>query len=161
MERDTAFEMATARIRYGAGVTREVGMDLADMGVRRVVVVADPRLVGPVGGAAGAAEGGGGEDALFDRVTAEATGAPRREADGARRAGARGRVVYGAAVRGAAEAGAPHLAAELPGSEPDQRRVGDRGTEDGGCLPAAGDERRDRRGGTGDDAACCGLRGPR
>ena len=28
---DTAFEMAASSIRFGAGVTREVGMDLSDM----------------------------------------------------------------------------------------------------------------------------------
>lgn len=43
---DTAFEMAGSAIRFGPGVTREVGADLADWGVKRVVVVADPRLVG-------------------------------------------------------------------------------------------------------------------
>ena len=42
---DTAFEMAASNIRFGAGVTREVGMDLADMDVRRVLVVTDPKLV--------------------------------------------------------------------------------------------------------------------
>ena len=33
MDKDTAFEMATSNIRYGRGVTAEVGMDLVDMGV--------------------------------------------------------------------------------------------------------------------------------
>jgi len=43
-QHDTAFEMATSSLRYGPGVTREVGMDLADMGLRRVLVVTDPRI---------------------------------------------------------------------------------------------------------------------
>jgi len=42
MTRETAFEMAVSSIRFGAGVTREVGMDLAELGVRRVLVVTDP-----------------------------------------------------------------------------------------------------------------------
>ena len=46
MERDTAFEMATSGIRYGAGITAEVGMDLADMGLHRVLVVTDANLTG-------------------------------------------------------------------------------------------------------------------
>jgi hydroxyacid-oxoacid transhydrogenase len=39
-----AFEMATSSIRFGWGATREVGMDLADWKVRRVMVVTDPLL---------------------------------------------------------------------------------------------------------------------
>ncbi len=44
MKRDTAFEMATSNIRYGVGVTREIGMDLVDRGIRRVLVVTDDNL---------------------------------------------------------------------------------------------------------------------
>ncbi len=44
MDTETAFEMATASIRFGPGVTREVGMDLADMGVGRAMVVTDQTL---------------------------------------------------------------------------------------------------------------------
>ena len=42
--KDTAFEMAASAVRYGAGVTREVGFDVADRGVRRVMVITDPVL---------------------------------------------------------------------------------------------------------------------
>ena len=44
MENDYAFEMSTSNIRYGPGVTREIGMDLAELGVRRVMIVTDPYL---------------------------------------------------------------------------------------------------------------------
>jgi hydroxyacid-oxoacid transhydrogenase len=41
---ETAFEMAVSNIRFGAGVTREVGSDLKDLGVRTALVFADPKL---------------------------------------------------------------------------------------------------------------------
>jgi hydroxyacid-oxoacid transhydrogenase len=40
-DRDIAFEMAASSVRYGVGVTRELGADLADRGHRRVMVVTD------------------------------------------------------------------------------------------------------------------------
>jgi len=42
MTNDTAFEMATSSVRFGPGVTREIGMDLADMSARRVMMRTDP-----------------------------------------------------------------------------------------------------------------------
>jgi hydroxyacid-oxoacid transhydrogenase len=41
MAHDYAFEMAASALRFGAGVTREVGADLAELGVRKVLVVTD------------------------------------------------------------------------------------------------------------------------
>ena len=43
MKHEYAFEMATSSIRYGPGVTREVGMDLSELKVKRVTVVTDPQ----------------------------------------------------------------------------------------------------------------------
>ena len=39
---DYAFEMAASAVRFGVGVTREIGMDLAELGARRVLVLTDP-----------------------------------------------------------------------------------------------------------------------
>jgi hydroxyacid-oxoacid transhydrogenase len=44
MPNEIAFEMAVSSIRFGHGVTREVGMDLAEIGARHVLVVTDPAL---------------------------------------------------------------------------------------------------------------------
>src|SRR5438552_7679542 len=52
MTTDTAFQLAASNIRFGAGITREVGMDLAEMGVRRTMLVVDPALVDLPTGAA-------------------------------------------------------------------------------------------------------------
>src|SRR6478672_2634659 len=50
MTKDIAFEMAVSSVRFGVGVTREVGMDLAEMGAKLVMVVTDPTIakLGPV-----------------------------------------------------------------------------------------------------------------
>jgi hydroxyacid-oxoacid transhydrogenase len=45
MTTDTAFQLAVSNIRFGAGITGEVGMDLAELGARRVMLVVDPALV--------------------------------------------------------------------------------------------------------------------
>ena len=39
---ETAFEMATSAIRFGPHVTREIGQDLAELGLRRVLLITDP-----------------------------------------------------------------------------------------------------------------------
>ena len=44
MEYEYAFEMAASNIRFGPGVTREVGMDLAELKAQRVMVVTDPAM---------------------------------------------------------------------------------------------------------------------
>jgi len=75
MIRDTAFEMATSAVRFGPGVTREVGMDLADMGARRVMVLTDFNLsrMAPVATVLGTLEREKIEYSLFDRVRIEPT----------------------------------------------------------------------------------------
>jgi hydroxyacid-oxoacid transhydrogenase len=44
-QHDTAFQMAASNIRFGPGTTREVGMDLVELGARRTLVIIDPALV--------------------------------------------------------------------------------------------------------------------
>lgn len=41
---DTAFEIATSQIRFGPDTTSEVGGDLAQLGVRRALVLVDPQV---------------------------------------------------------------------------------------------------------------------
>lgn len=41
-----AFEMAASSVRFGVGVTREVGLDLVDLGVKRALVITDANLLG-------------------------------------------------------------------------------------------------------------------
>ena len=82
MEHDYAFEMAASNIRYGVGATREVGMDLADLGVKRVMVLTDPRVRGlaPVGKVLDALAEEGIEYSLFDSVRIEPTDSSLKEA---------------------------------------------------------------------------------
>jgi hydroxyacid-oxoacid transhydrogenase len=42
---DTAFQLSTSNLRFGSGTTGEVGLDLADMGLKRVLLVIDPKLL--------------------------------------------------------------------------------------------------------------------
>ena len=44
MTLESAFTMDTSSIKYGAGVTREVGADMAGLGCKRVMVVTDARV---------------------------------------------------------------------------------------------------------------------
>jgi len=44
MANETAFSMDTSSIKYGPGVTREIGFDMTVYGCRRVMVVTDPYL---------------------------------------------------------------------------------------------------------------------
>lgn len=79
---DRIFEMATANLRFGPGATGEVGMDFADMHVRRVGVVTDPVVsqLPPVAVALESLEREGVSFHVFDRVRIEPTDASFREA---------------------------------------------------------------------------------
>ena len=44
MTNETAFSMDTSSIKYGPGVTREVGYEMHRLGARRVMVLTDPRM---------------------------------------------------------------------------------------------------------------------
>jgi hydroxyacid-oxoacid transhydrogenase len=70
---ESAFEMTVSSVRFGAGVTREVGMDLADLGARRVLVLTDPvlRHLAPVQTVIEALEESRIAVTLYDRVRIE------------------------------------------------------------------------------------------
>ena len=74
---DTAYEIATSNIRFGPGTTKEIGMDLKDRGLQRVMVLTDPNLREqvPVQTALAAIAEAGVEYALFDQVRVEPTDA--------------------------------------------------------------------------------------
>jgi hydroxyacid-oxoacid transhydrogenase len=72
---EIAFEMAASSIRFGTGVTREAGMDLADLGARNVLVVTDPvlRKMAPVQTVLESIEAAKIPYVLYDRVRVEPT----------------------------------------------------------------------------------------
>ena len=89
MDKDIAFEMAASHVRFGVGVTREVGMDLKEIGARRVLVVTDP-LVGklpPVRTVLESLDRSGVPFDLFDRVRVEPSDESLLEAIAVARAG--------------------------------------------------------------------------
>ncbi|MBW3539296.1 MAG: iron-containing alcohol dehydrogenase [Planctomycetes bacterium] len=82
MPYDTAFQMSASNIRFGPGTTREVGMDLADLGARRTLLVIDPALAAlPVGETVLESLKVARVDyAVFDRVEIEPTDVSFRDA---------------------------------------------------------------------------------
>lgn len=44
MPLDNAFQLATSNLRFGKGITSEVGLDLAELGARRVMLLIDPHV---------------------------------------------------------------------------------------------------------------------
>ena len=82
MTKDTAFEFIASPVRFGSRVTREVGMDLADAGVARALVVADPNLtrLEPVQAVLESLEANRVRFVMYDRVSIEPTDRSWREA---------------------------------------------------------------------------------
>jgi hydroxyacid-oxoacid transhydrogenase len=70
-----AFEMAASSVRFGAGVTAEVGLDLSDLGVRRALVVTDPTIAAlpPLATVLASLESAGVAAIVYDRVRVEPT----------------------------------------------------------------------------------------
>jgi hydroxyacid-oxoacid transhydrogenase len=70
-----AFEMAVSSVRFGAGVTREVGFDLADLGATHVLVITDPvvRALAPLQIALESLHAAGVAATVYDRVRVEPT----------------------------------------------------------------------------------------
>jgi hydroxyacid-oxoacid transhydrogenase len=72
-DKDYAFEMTVSSVRFGVGVTREVGMDLKESGARRVLVLTDPLVakLPPVAAVLESLERNGIAFELYDRVRVE------------------------------------------------------------------------------------------
>ena len=79
---ETTFTMDTSSIKYGPGVTREIGWDMEEQGAHRVMVVTDPNLAGsdPVAVALEALREHGIDAVLFDRASVEPTDISFKEA---------------------------------------------------------------------------------
>ena len=75
MLHEYAFEMAASNVRFGAGVTREVGQDLVDLGVRRALVVTDAVVaqLPPMALVLEALAAAGIDAVVYDRVRVEPT----------------------------------------------------------------------------------------
>ena len=82
MDKEYAVQMASSNIRFGAGVTKEVGMDLVDQGLKRVLVVTDQNLRArkPVQTVLESLETTGVEYDVFDQVRIEPTDISMKEA---------------------------------------------------------------------------------
>ncbi|XP_069777459.1 hydroxyacid-oxoacid transhydrogenase, mitochondrial isoform X2 [Narcine bancroftii] len=72
---DYAFEMACSNIRYGEGVTNEIGMDLQNIGARKVCVMTDKNLakLPPVNAVLDSLVKNGVNFQVFDKVRVEPT----------------------------------------------------------------------------------------
>ncbi|MFX0083237.1 MAG: hydroxyacid-oxoacid transhydrogenase [Candidatus Hodarchaeota archaeon] len=75
MSFETVFTMDTSSIKYGPGVTKEVGYDMRKLGSKRIMIVTDPNLTNsePVSVTLAALQEENIEAILFDRVRVEPT----------------------------------------------------------------------------------------
>lgn len=82
MATDTVFQMTGSHVRFGVGATREVGMDFADLGARRVLLVIDPAVLDlyPGQSAMESLKTAGVDFHVFDRVRCEPTDASFQQA---------------------------------------------------------------------------------
>ncbi len=81
-EKEYAFQMAASNIRFGPGVTREIGMDMVDLKARRVMVLTDSNLakLPPVATVLESLDEQKIDYAVFDRVHVEPTDKSFQEA---------------------------------------------------------------------------------
>src|SRR5215469_12323862 len=88
VENEYAFEMATSAIRFGFGVTREVGAELADLGKKQVLVFTDANLAAlrPTTTVLESLEDHKIRFSVFDRVRVEPTDTSFRDATAAAQA---------------------------------------------------------------------------
>ncbi len=82
MKLETAFSMDTSSIKYGPGVTQEVGWDMEEQGAHRVMVVTDPGMTEneAVFVALESLQKSGIETVLFDQASVEPTDISFKEA---------------------------------------------------------------------------------
>ncbi len=82
MTNEYAVELATSNIRFGAGVTRELGPDLADRGIRKAMLLTDRFLteLPAVAAARASLDDAGIEVAFYNKVAVEPTDSSFQEA---------------------------------------------------------------------------------
>lgn len=80
--KEYAFEMACSTIRYGPGVTQEIGMDLVNMKAKKVCVMTDPNIakLSPLKTALNSLTREGVKYEVYDKVRVEPTEASLQEA---------------------------------------------------------------------------------
>lgn len=80
--KDYAFEMACSTIRYGVGVTRELGMDAQNLGAKKICLMTDSNLVklSPVKKALDSLTKHGVSVEIYDKVRVEPTEASLQDA---------------------------------------------------------------------------------